>query len=205
MTAFPNTSLAKLRNPQLLLQVARTVHEQALRLIANDEIPRHYIASEVYEPGVERLTEDGRKYYEISRYSDGFGSSLFILGEKMLFLSSNHENVASELSEVDRDLYLNPLLAGLPEEWSFVVELLQHEERFRDNPPTGVFWFQDGEWSITSLYEAILVAPKENVLSKYRCGFAHVDEVDLSSLFSHSNEDQVNQELIEAHFNEWRF
>lgn len=205
MTAFPNASLAKLHNPKLLLQVATTIYEQALELISRDEIPRHYIASEIYEPGIEKTSPDGRCYYEISCYSDGFGSSLFILGDQMLLLASNHEYTSPELMIIERKLYLQPLIAGLPEDWNFVVSILETEERFQDNAPSGVFWFKNDEWHITSMYEDILNALPESVLSSYNPGLIQVDEVDLSYLFSHSSEDKVNQELLKEYFEEWKF
>lgn len=204
MTVFAHRSLVKLKDPQLLVAVAKAVHAQALKLLTNDEIPRHYCSPEIYEPATEKTTLDGRKYFEISSYSDGFGASLFVLDSKMLFLSSAHDAVAIESIEHDRDLYLESLLAGLPRDWGFVVDQLQTEDRFQLNPPVGVFWFNEGLWHITDLYPEVINAKLGEKYFAYQAGFNCIDETDLSYLFTHQNEDSVNQELVLAHFEEWR-
>lgn len=205
MTLFNNKSLTKLQDPALLIQVAKAVHEQALEFVAQDEIPKHYLDAEVYEPATQKTTPDGRAYYEISRYGDGFGGSLFILDDKMLLLTSNHETASIEAIDGDRDSYLTPILVGLPSEWDFIVEMLKNDDRFELNPPVGVFWYTDGEWHITDHYDAIKDAPQGDRYYDYHFGFDTVDETDLSYLFAHGGETAVNQATVVAHFNEWKF
>jgi hypothetical protein len=205
MTTFTHRSLSKLQNPELLVAVAKAVHEQALDFVAKGDIPNYYIDAEVYEPGTRKVTRDGRGYNEISRYGDGFGSSIFVLDGKMLLLTSNHELTPLDALESDRDLYLTPLLAGLPREWDFVVDLLQTDERFELNPPVAVFWYENGEWNLTDLYSEIKAASRDETYGDYRDVVDSVDETDLSYLYEHAGETSVNRAIVVAHFDEWKF
>lgn len=203
MTIFTQKSLEKLQDPQLLVRVAKAVHDRASELIALREIPRHYLEKEIYEPATQRVTTDGRKYYEISSYSDGFGAALFVLDSRMLLLSSDHEAANSAAVDGDRDVYLTPLLKGLPREWDFVVDMLQTDPRFECNPPVGVFWFDGADWHITDLYDEI--TDSNSQYSSYRTGISRIDETDLNYLFDHAEETEVNHELIEAYLEDWKF
>jgi hypothetical protein len=205
MTRYTHRSLSKLQNPALLIEVAKAVHEQAVTFVAQGEIPRYYIDAEVYEPGIRKVAASGEVYHEISRYGDGFGSSIFVVGDKMLLLTSNHELTPLTALEPDRDAYLSPLVQGLPEDWRFVVELLKTDERFELNPPVAVFWYSEGDWYITDLYEEIMASQRGDRYDDYRSCVAKVDETDLSYLFEHAGESTVNHATVVAHFDEWKF
>jgi len=204
MTVFSNPSLRKLQNPRLLVEVARATDKEAHRLVAAGEIPSYYLHPEIYEPGVEHSFASDRSYYEISRYGDGFGASLFIIGPEMLFLSSNHEGAHDLAYEGDRAEYLAPLIVGAPSTWDQIFNQLLEEERFEMNPPTGVFWFRNGDWHITDLYDRIKNDDSDENLVGYRYGVDGVEETDLSYLFAHAGESSVNTDAIDSYFEDWR-
>lgn len=204
MTVFSNPSLRKLQNSRLLVEVARATDKEARRLVAAGEIPSYYLHPEIYEPGTEHSFASDRSYYEISRYGDGFGASLFIIGPEMLLLSSNHEDASDQAYEGDRTDYLAPLIVGAPSTWEQIFNRLVDDERFEMNPPTGVFWFRNGEWHITDLYDRIKRDNSDQQLASYRSGVDGVEETDLSYLFAHAGETSVNAAAIDLYFDDWR-
>jgi len=206
MVAFDDPRLKKLRDPAFLLEVAAETHRFALELKAEGKLPEIFFTREIYEPGTEPKTlASGEKYYEISHYSDGFGSSLFVKDGEMLYLSSDHElSPLGSLAGEDRDLYLAPLLKGLPSKWDFVVDMLQAEKRFAHNPPAGIFWFRDGQWHITDEHEKISASGPADKLFEYKDSAGYVSDVELEFLFVHSGKEEVDRELLmETYFKDW--
>jgi len=203
MSVFHNAYLDRLTDSKVAIAVAEALHKRALELTGAGILPEYYIGREIYEAGEEKKLPNGETYREISRYSDGFGASLFISGDKMLYLTSDHEMSPLEAIDGDRDIYLTPLVMGLPRTWDFVVDFLQTQERFEYNPPCGIFWFEDGVWHITDKYEDIKAAPRGSALNEYADSVDLVSGVELAILFEHEGLDSPSEALIEDHFSEW--
>lgn len=203
MVIFPNATLNKLENPQLLIEIAKATHSKAVELIVAKEIPKYYLDAEIYEPATTRKTNEGVEFVEISRYGDGFGASLFISGEQMVFVSSNHEYAPETAIAGDRETYLAPLLGVLPASWSFLLPILL-EERFILNPPCGVFFFENNQWYVSDFYEKVMETLHEDELYQYKNSIGLVEDADLSYLFAHAGFTSVNEGIINDFFNEWR-
>ncbi len=203
MAKFDNARLAKLSNPALLVEVAQATHVVASRLQSKGLIPNYYFDSEIYEWGEEQTLPSGETYHEISRYSDGYGASLFVKDDEMLLLTSDHEYSPEGAIDGDRDLYLTPIVAGLPRKWDFVVDMLQIQERFELNPPAGIFWFKDGQWNITDTYEEIKNASRTSALYDYRFSVDLLSVTGFDALFDHAGLDAVDEQVIEASLEEW--
>lgn len=204
MAIFTDKALEDFPSPDLAAAIAERTHELALGLVEEGKISKYFLDREIYEFGDEKTLPNGITYREISQYSDGFGASLFIRGNEMLILGSDHEMAAIEAIDGDRDLYLNPLVKGLPETWDFVVDMLQTQERFELNPPVSIFWFKDGVWNVTDHYEEIKASERGSRLGDYRDGVALIPVQGLSAIFAHAGRTTVDDELIlEASLNEW--
>lgn len=204
MAIFSEKDLDNFPTPELAIAVAKRTHELASQLAAQGKISKYFLDREIYEWGEENTLSNGISYHEISQYSDGFGGSLFIRGDEMLILGSDHEMAPLEAIDGDRDLYLTPLVKGLPRTWDFVVDMLQTQPRFELNPPVSVFWFKDGSWHITDAYEEIKASPRGSKLGDYADSVAIIPSVELNAILAHGGRETVSDELIlEASLNEW--
>lgn len=196
MTIFTDKAFEGFPTSGLAVAVAQRAHELALELVAAGKISKFFLDREIYEWGEEKTLANGDRYYEISQYSDGFGGSLFVRGEEMLILGSDHELTPLEAIDGDRDLYLSPLVKGLPCSWDFVVDMLQTQERFELNPPASVFWFKDGHWHVTDYFEEIKASPRDSRLGDYKDSVAYIPLGELEAIFAHSGRTAVDDELI---------
>lgn len=196
MSVFHHEELEPLNDPSLVIAVAQAIHEQAKSLQAQDKISSYFFDREIYEYGEEKTLPNGDSYREVSSYSDGFGASIFVRDGEMLMLGSNHELAPMDAIDGDRDLYLSPLLKGLPPKWDFVVNMLQTEERFRLNPPISVFWFTNGEWHVTDLYEQIKNADFGSRLWEYRDIVDYVPSGEFHAIFEHGGLTEVDEKLV---------
>lgn len=204
MTIFTDSALEDFPTPDLAAAIAERTHELALGLVEEGKISKYFLDREIYEFGDEKRLPNGGTYREISQYSDGFGGSLFLRGEEMLILGSDHELTPLEALDGDRDLYLTPLVKGLPTTWDFVVNMLQTGERFKMNPPASIFWFKDGSWHITDYYDEIKASPRDSRLGDYKDSVDFIPVGELNAIFAHIGRTAVDDELIlESSLNEW--
>jgi hypothetical protein len=204
MTIFNEKDLDGVPSPQLAIAVAKRTHELALQLVEEGKISKYFLDREIYKWGEEETLPNGVSYNEISQYSDGFGGSLFIRGEEMLILGSDHETAALNAIDGDRDLYLTPLVRGLPRTWDFVVDMLQIQPRFELNPPVSVLWFKDGVWNITDDYEEIKSSSRDSRLGDYKDSVDFIPVGELNAIFAHGGLDEVSDEVIlDSYLNEW--
>lgn len=204
MTIFTDAALEGFPSPKLAVAIAQRTHELATKLVEEGKISKFFLEREIYEAGDEKELPRGGSYHEISQYSDGFGGSLFIRGDEMLILGSDHELTPLEALDGDRDLYLTPLVKGLPRTWDFVVDMIQTQKRFEMNPPASVIWFKDGFWHITDDYEEIKSSPRDSRLGDYKDSVDFIPVGELNAIFAHSGREVVDDEIIlESSLNEW--
>lgn len=204
MTVFTDNALEGFPSPALAAAIAKRTHELALVLVEEGKISKYFLDREIYEWGDEKTLPNGDTYREISQYSDGFGASLFIRGDEMLILGSDHELTPLEALDGDRDLYLSPLVKGLPGTWDFVVDMLQIEERFEMNPPASIFWFKASSWHITDHYDEIKASPRDSRLGDYKDSVDFIPVGELNAIFAHAGRTTVDDALIlESSLNEW--
>lgn len=172
-------------DPVLVVEVARRTHEEALRRASEGSLEKWYLEREIYVPGVPLV--DFPEVVEVSMYSDGFGSSIFIRGKEMVLLQNNHETISERAVNAPGE-YLADVFVGFPESWRFLEQKFNDAEgKYLWNLPSSAFFFDGSDW-----YQ--IDVPQDFDEAKN-----WVDVTEFEHIFKHAGLSEVSEELIDRH------